>query len=126
MIGRVSEGDSGRADPVLQEVANHELSLLEPAVRGNPDAVMSLLHEEFREFGASGRTWNRSTIAAALAADPGAGAEVEDLRARRIADGVVLVTYLARTPARSSLRSSLWVRTRHGWRLLFHQGTPCP
>ena len=43
-----------------------------------------------------------------------------DVRATEVAGGVVLVTY----EAGASLRSSLWVRSDDGWRVLFHQGTP--
>ena len=113
-------------DDDLNEVIEKELSLLQPAVRVRRDRVLSMLHEEFREFGASGRTWDRSAIAAAIAAEPGDGAQAEDMRAARLARDVVLLTYLARTPERASLRSSLWVRDRVGWRLFFHQGTACP
>lgn len=114
------------SDPDVREVVKHELSLLKPDVRGSPDAVLGLLHEEFREFGASGRTWDRSAVAAALAADPGNGAEAQDMRAVRVAADVVLLTYLAWTPEGVSLRSSLWVRDGERWWLFFHQGTTRP
>jgi ankyrin repeat protein len=45
---------------------------------------------------------------------------------RALADGVALVTYTATsrgTPARTSLRSSVWVAGPDSWRVLHHQGT---
>jgi hypothetical protein len=113
------------ADDVA-EVISRELSLLQPAVRSNPHAVLSLLHDEFREFGASGRTWDKGEIAAALADEPGPGAEARDVQAVPLGADVVLVTYVARRPDRDTLRSSVWVRDLGGWRLFFHQGTSCP
>lgn len=104
-------------------VVEQELALLRPEVRSSPDAVRRLLHESFREFGASGRIWDRDQTVTALADSPGPGAEAEDLRSVRIGDDVILLTYVARRPDRQSLRSSLWVRDPHGWRLFFHQGT---
>jgi hypothetical protein len=94
-------------------------------VRADAAVVTSLLHEEFREFGASGTVWDRPAIVASLASDPGGPtAEAEDLMAVQLADDVVLVTYRARRPDRRSLRSSVWVRGAGGWEVLFHQGTP--
>ena len=126
IIGRMSKRDPGTADQDIEEVIKKELLLLQPDVRARQVGVLSLLHEAFREFGASGRTWDRSQIAGALAANPGSGAQAEDMRAARLGKDVVLLTYLARTPERDSLRSSLWVRDAIGWRLFFHQGTLCP
>lgn len=123
MIGAMAETNPSETDEAIEEVLRNELSLLQPAIRSSPDAVLGLLHEDFREFGASGRTWNRAEIAAALAEAPGDGAEAEDMRAVRLARDVVIVTYIARRPDRASLRSSLWVCDAAGWRLFFHQGT---
>ncbi len=111
--------------PDVAEVIEKELSLLRPDVRSRREAVLGLLHERFREFGASGRIWDRSGMVEALATDPGPGAEAEDMTAVRVAVDVVLLTYLARSPVRTSRRSSLWVRHEGTWLLFFHQGTSC-
>ena len=112
-------------DAALAEVVEKELLLLQPAVRSNPEAVSALLHEDFREFGASGRAWDRKQIVAELAGSPGGGVEAEDMRSVRLSEDVILLTYVARRLDRASLRSSLWVRGPDGWRLFFHQGTLC-
>jgi hypothetical protein len=123
---RWNDGQVDGWEGAVREVVEKELALLRPAVRADPQAVVGLLHEEFREFGASGRMWNQAQIAASLAAETGdVAAEAEDLQAVRLADGVVLLTYRARRPDRVSLRSSLWVSGPAGWQLLFHQGTTC-
>jgi hypothetical protein len=113
--------DAGMAD----EVVALELRLLEPAVRADRAEVERLLHPEFREIGASGRLWDRGSMLAALAEDPGSGAAASEVEARVVADGVVLVTYVAESAAGRSRRSSVWVRGESGWRVLFHQGTRC-
>lgn len=117
--------DATDPDHEVEEVIGKELLLLRASVRAQPDLVLDLLHESFREFGASGRIWDGTTIAEALAVGPD-GAEAEDLRALRLAADVVLVTYVARRPDRRSLRSSVWVREAAGWQLIFHQGTLTP
>jgi hypothetical protein len=108
---------------VLDEVVALELRLLDPEVRADRAEVERLLHPEFREIGAFGRLWDRESIVAALAEDPGTGATASEVEAREVAEGVVLVTYVAESAAGRSWRSSLWVRCEDGWRVLFHQGT---
>jgi hypothetical protein len=116
------------ADPDLDEVLARERSLLTPPVRSDPDAVRRLLHPEFREFGASGRVWNAESVIATIAAHAADAADgsirVEHLEATRLADDVVLVTYVAARDGRLTHRSSLWLRSEAGWLMRFHQGTP--
>jgi ribonuclease HI len=109
---------------MLDEVVELELRLLDPAVRADRAEVERLLHPEFREIGASGRLWSRDEMVVALAEDPGTGATATEVEARVVADGVVLVSYVAESAAGRARRSSLWVRGEDGWRVLFHQGTP--
>ncbi len=111
------------SDPDVQEVVCKELRLLEPDVRASTEVVISLLHQEFREFGASGSIWDRRAIATALAGEPPVAISVSEMHGIRLADDVVLVTYLAQAANRTTLRSSVWLRCDDGWRLFFHQGT---
>ena len=114
-------------DPTLSHVVALELRLLDPRARADRREVEALLHPDFREVGASGRVWNRASVARELAADPGEPVEVSELAARQVREDVVLVTYLAaRADGSSSWRSSLWVLGETGWSVLFHQGTPAP
>ena len=110
---------------MLEEVVALELRLLDPAVRRDRAEVERLLHPQFREIGASGRTWDRASMVAALAEDPGTATRASGVEARLVGDGVMLVTYVADSAAGRSIRSSLWVRGEDGWRVLFHQGTRC-
>jgi hypothetical protein len=114
-------------DEDLHGVIEGELRLLQPLVRRARAEVDALLDPEFAEFGASGRRWSRPEILASLASE---GREVaiaaQDLSASRIAEGVVLVTYVSDDGERRCNRSSLWRRTPTGWRMYFHQGTPIP
>jgi hypothetical protein len=119
------------ADADVRAAIAGELRLLEPAVRRDAEQVDALLHPDFFEFGASGRRWGRREIIEALAGeDRGAGAAlvvtVAELDGRRLADGLVLVTYTSEGDQRRCRRSSIWRRTEAGWRVLFHQGTLIP
>jgi hypothetical protein len=99
-----------------------ELRLLDPRIRASPRSVLALLHEQFREFGASGAVWDRTSIIAAVASDRGP-LTAHQMHAVHLASDVVLLTYVARQPGRASLRSSVWMRDKDGWKLYFHQGT---
>ena len=113
-------------DDDLDEVVARERELLDPAVRADSDRVGELLHAEFLEYGASGRSWDRQATIASLATDPGVSGSGTDFRPVRLAEDVVLLTYRVQGTI-SSLRSSVWVRDAElGWQLRFHQGTRTP
>ena len=118
---------TAQPDDDLQSAIEGELRLLQPQVRQTRAEVDVLLHPEFLEFGASGRRWSREEILASLASEEReAPTDAHDLRAIRITEGVVLVTYVSDNGQRRCNRSSLWRRTPAGWRVYFHQGTPIP
>jgi len=107
-------------------VVERERLLLRPDVRADRHRVELLLHQDFQEFGASGRIWDREAIVDALVADPTMPGAAEAFAPVRLADDVVLLTYRV-SGELGSLRSSVWVRNgAAGWQLRFHQGTRMP
>ncbi len=103
-----------------------ELRLLQPEVRSSPELLDGLLHPDFREFGASGRYWTRTSIIESLAAGtvPGSRpAAVSRMEGVQLAPDVVHLTFDTDLDGRRVHRSSVWRRTEEGWRLYFHQGT---
>ena len=115
-------------DEDVQAALAGELLLLQVSVRQSSAKVALLLHPDFFEFAPSGTRWDRAGAIAALAtqqAPPGqtAVAEVSGLTGTRLADDVILVTYASHSRGRDFDRSSIWRKTRDGWRLYFHQGT---
>jgi ribonuclease HI len=109
-------------EPDFDTIIELERRLLDPRVRLDRAALSSLLHEDFREFGASGRVYDRDSIIDALLASDGSSATAHDFEAIRLGADVVLLTYRTDPP---SLRTSIWVRDAGGgWRMLHHQGTP--
>ena len=110
------------SDRELASVIELEQRLLEPSVRHDRNALDELLHEDFCEFGTSGRKFDRAMIIEALLAEAERTARAWDFRAVRLGPDAVLLTYRTDRP---SLRTSVWVRGDRGvWRLLHHQGTP--
>lgn len=110
-------------DPICQHVVDLELQLLNPDVRRDSAAVLELLHPDFTEIGASGRVWTREGVFEAIAGDDQLTV-ASDMSACQVTSGVVLLTYRADRPQRSTRRSSVWIRSEGGrWLLRFHQGT---
>jgi hypothetical protein len=111
-----------------------ECQLMDPSFRKDREKVSTLLAEEFREFGSSGRVWSRETILDLLATEAQYTApQVEDFAVQCIAPETALVTYrtvrissISDAPPQVTLRSSIWVLRKGFWRVLFHQGTKIP
>ena len=116
-----------------QELAAHlfhlEQQLLEPSTRRDPTALTSLLAEDFREFGSSGRIYTRQQIIDALSAASPHTILLNDPLCQQLAEDIALLTYrstrtIALKAATHALRSSLWVYRDNRWQMIFHQGTP--
>jgi hypothetical protein len=114
-----------------EELEALERALLTGTVRTDAAALDALLAEEFREFGASGRTYTKNEIVEALRVESSVVLALKDFRAERIGEGIVLVTYRSSRSevghaTRHALRSSIWVRRDGRWQIVFHQGTVVP
>ena len=112
--------------PYNHEIENDLLKLeLELSDQG-PERLSTLLAEDFREFGSSGRTYTRDEIIETLQTEPRPQISIADFQVKILTEGIALVTYRAIKPEGASLRSSLWVIREDRWQILFHQGTREP
>jgi hypothetical protein len=107
-----------------------ELLLLDPARRANPESIADIFAEDFREFGKSGRSYDKASILDALASEnhhPDRRVIIENFRVVALGSAA-LATYISivhqsEFPEQSALRSSVWVYQDFKWQILFHQGT---
>jgi hypothetical protein len=117
--------------PLLETLQSLELALHRPEVRSNRNELDRLLHPEFREFGRSGRIYERAEVLAEFA-DRSQAYDVwaQEFRVVPLSNVLALLTYKSAHITREGKlehhtnRSSLWQLTQNGWRLRFHQGTP--
>jgi hypothetical protein len=120
------EIDSRDAD----ELRALEESLWRSDVRYDRARMQAILAPDFFEFGRSGRRWRRDEILDAAPGEIRATLPLPGFAVRWLGAGVAQVTYESRVVhghgEERSRRSSLWSRTRDGWQLRFHQGTPIP
>lgn len=125
------DGPSDPVDISCDRLLVFELALAQRDERAVPGGLALLIDEGFEEFGASGQRWDRTSILELLRASPESNARIERFAVATLGAGVVLTTFEAdaRTdgePGMRTLRSSVWVRRRDGWKVRFHQGTPVP
>lgn len=104
-----------------EHVVAMERALLSDEVRSDPAAVAALLHADWAEVGRSGRLWTREEVLAEIG--PIEPVDVEVLSTSRVGEDAILLLWRTSTAERSTLRSTLWVRTGGQWRARFHQGT---
>lgn len=112
-----------------------EEQLLRPDVRHSREQVAALLADEFREFGSSGRIYDKQQILEELEDEGPARLSLSEFATVELAPGIVLATYQSSRqlgenesgePEIRSLRSSLWMLRDGRWQMLFHQGTRIP
>lgn len=109
----------------LQEL---EESLWREDTRFDSAYMEAILAPDFREFGRSGRKYDRAATLSAPRSELSAAIPLPNLQIQPISQSVVLVTYDSRVRYQGEVadahRSSLWSRASGSWRLHFHQGTP--
>jgi len=103
-----------------------ERMLLDPEVRHSRVAVELLLHAEFKEFGSSGRVYDRETMIKMMNRETSAEVTIRDFSARMLSPDVCLVTYRSVGESYEARRSSVWVRDAGRWQVVFHQGSKIP
>ena len=112
-------------EAIAAELQALEEELLLPDVRKST-RLTELLADEFIEFGSSGRVYTKADLVAVLQAETPVTQTTSDFRVTAPAPDVALLTYRIRSdsqPPVHTLRSSLWVRARGRWKMVFHQGT---
>lgn len=107
-----------------------EESLWRGATRFDRTWMEHVLAADFTEVGRSGQAWSRTQILDMPAVELDAELPLPRFAVRPLGPSVALATYrsvvrVADGPAEHAQRSSLWVHGQDGWRITFHQGTPC-
>lgn len=116
---------------LLETLRSLEMALHRPEVRRDRGRLDALLHARYREFGRSGRIYERTEVLAEFSERPQTYTVwSQEYRVESLGEGVALLTYKSAhigedgSLGRHTNRSSLWLHTENGWKMLFHQGTP--
>ncbi|UTW55106.1 DUF4440 domain-containing protein [Kordiimonas sp. SCSIO 12610] len=108
-----------------------ERKLSNPNLRGDSTELSQIMHDDFIEFGASGRCFDKTEIINLLVNEQNyVEYEVEKFTCTLLSPSVAHVTYIIpqRTDKNGSIlygstRSSIWKNTNGEWQIYFHQGT---
>lgn len=111
-----------RVREIRDELLRLESALATRDPAGVEGGLMSLIADDFEEFGKSGRVWNARFTREVLEGPPVASVSIVNFEVAELAEDVVLATYLTAGPP-SVHRSSIWVRREGRWLVRFHQGT---
>lgn len=105
-----------------------EMSLWVNETRNSKEFLEGVLHPDFKEFGRSGNIYNKQDIIDSTDLDINAIFPFKNLTVKDINDTTFLVTYQSALNKNNEIiksnRSSIWILTEEGLKLLFHQGTP--
>ncbi|HWD69086.1 MAG TPA: nuclear transport factor 2 family protein [Solirubrobacteraceae bacterium] len=108
-----------------RELIELERSLWRAETRFDAQFMERTLAADFREFGRSGRVYERADTLAVTG--DSIDAHLRDFQLSMLADDVALLTYVSEVQHEAldlANRSSVWVRRDGRWQLRFHQGTP--
>lgn len=111
---------------MLSQVDEHpviaaERALLSAEVRRDRAAVAAYLHPQWCEIGRSGRLWDRAGMVEKIA-PLASEVSLDVISLAELAPDTVLLIWRA-LGERTTLRSSIWVRTAGRWQQRFHQAT---
>lgn len=116
--------DQIKMHPWFSELQAKEMELLDPDVRSNSEQVRKLLHDDFLEFGSTGRVYNKKMLLEMLQREQHAKVSLREFAVRELSPDTALVTYrTVGQSGREARRSSVWIRQEGQWRMAFHQGT---
>ncbi|HUK86721.1 MAG TPA: nuclear transport factor 2 family protein [Terriglobales bacterium] len=117
-----------------QEFAARERSLAEAEKRHDWPFIAKLLTDDFVEIAADGKRYSKSEVAAYFPDIQLHDYQQDEVRVQRVAADAVLVTSTVKVDASfrgtripsHSYVSTLWVRRKGQWKIVFHQVTPIP
>lgn len=116
--------EPSRKHPWFDDLRTREMEMLDPDVRGDATRMRELLHDDFLEFGSTGRVYNKKVLLDMLRHEKPSTVVIRDFAVRQLASDTALVTYrTVGSSGQEARRSSVWVRIDGSWQMIFHQGT---
>lgn len=116
--------EPSRQHPWFDDLREREMEMLDPDVRADATRVRELLHDDFLEFGSTGRVYNKKVLLDMLRHERPSTVVIRDFAVRQLSSDNALVTYrTVGSSGQGARRSSVWVRVDGAWRMIFHQGT---
>jgi len=112
-------------DSEYEIIQKLEVKISSKSVRSSPSLLSELLHDQFEEFGKSGKIFKKEDIVSELPKWTHFEIELSNVRFTRLSSKSILIKYLCTSNGTKSNRSSIWVKNSETWQMIFHQGTVC-
>ena len=109
----------------FETVKAMETALASKEVRSDRHRLSELIHDDFQEFGKSGRVYDKTMILNDLPEWEYIETKLFDFNCVELAHNVILVRYKSKVDREHANRSSVWVKENGHWQLIHHQGTNC-
>ena len=122
------EAPNAKLAEILAELSGREPIFHRPEFGTTRADFEAMTAEDFWEVGASGQSYSREfvldTLEQRFSAPHDDVWETSDFQCRQLAESVYLVTYtLIQDHERVTRRATIWQKSEHGWKILYHQGT---
>ena len=112
---------------MLEFLLKLEMSLWIEETRNNREFLDKILHNDFLEYGKSGRVFNKEDILNNTSDEINAVFPFKNMNIKDIGEKTYLITYLAATKVKNKIiksnRSSIWIGDSDNIQMIFHQGT---
>jgi hypothetical protein len=115
---------------LLEQLRELEIKVMTAAGERRAADLRNFVADNFLEIGASGRTYTKAQVLAAIESAPLRNFQIEDFEIVASGDDWAMVSYRAgersEKSSTASFRSTLWVQRSGKWQIVFHQGTNVP
>ncbi len=112
---------------IEQKLKDLEKLLLKPDVRKSLKVLLKILADDFVEYGSSGKIFSNKEIINALQSETIQKLKLSNFKLRELGKNHYLVTYKGIKEEGGqkyySLRSSIWIKVKDEYQMIFHQGT---
>lgn len=107
-----------------QELVTLELKLQQEDVRSDKKQLAQLVHDNYLEFGRSGKVWKKADLLVSDQKIPQLHIQSSEFSVQKVGERSYLVSYLTteQETGKQTNRRSLWVKEENAWQLLFHEG----
>lgn len=113
--------------PIQKELSEREPIFHRLELGTSREALLSMTTDDFWEVGASGKQYSREFIINVLqeryAKNESEEWSTHDFYCQEIAENNYLLTYTLILNSIHTQRSTLWRKTKEGWKIVYHQGT---
>ena len=109
-----------------EQILEYENDFFKKKFCSNMENLNNRIHDDFIEFGKSGKVFNKDSIIEYLInLDDDRDIEIESFEINIMKKDFLVVNYISdeKEIDKRAVRTSIWINENENWKLYFHQGT---